>query len=274
MTQAAMTSETGTTQARLGVFDTHLHIIDPRFPLYANNGFLPSTFTVADYVTRTKGLGILGGAVVSGSFQRFDQDYLLAALAELGPGFVGVTQLPASVSDAEVLRLAAAGVRAVRFNLRRGGSETVEHLERLARRVHALAGWHTELYIDARDLPEIIGPLLTLPAVSIDHLGLTAAGLPHLLRIVERGAHVKATGFGRVDFDVPEAVRALMRVNPKALMFGTDLPSTRAPRPFLDSDVHLITQTLGADDAAAVLFDNAWQFYHPDAARDAQPASA
>ena len=269
-----MTGGTGTTPSTRRIFDAHLHIIDLRFPLHANDGFLPDPFTTRDYLARTAALGIVGGAVVSGSFQGFDQDYLLAAIGELGPGFVGVTQVTASVTDAEVYRLAAAGVRAVRFNLRRGGSETAEHLERLARRVHALAGWHAELYLDARDLPELVGLLLTLPAVSIDHLGLSAAGLPHLLRLVERGAHVKATGFGRVDFDVPEALRALMRVNPKALMFGTDLPSTRAPRPFLDHDIDLITQTLGTDDAAAVLFENAWQLYHPNAEAGPQPASA
>jgi len=31
------------------VFDAHLHIIDPRFPLVANQGFLPDPFAVADY---------------------------------------------------------------------------------------------------------------------------------------------------------------------------------------------------------------------------------
>jgi hypothetical protein len=70
-------------------FDAHFHVIDSRFPLYENDGFLPAEFTVAQYRARTAALGVVGGAVVSGSFQRFDQDYLLDALARLGPGFVG-----------------------------------------------------------------------------------------------------------------------------------------------------------------------------------------
>lgn len=61
-----------------------------------------------------------GGAVVSGSFQGFDQDYLVAALKELGPSYVGVTQLPFSVSAEEILRLHRGGVRAIRFNFKRG----------------------------------------------------------------------------------------------------------------------------------------------------------
>ncbi|TFI05303.1 2-pyrone-4,6-dicarboxylate hydrolase, partial [Kocuria rhizophila] len=73
------------------VFDSHLHIIDPAHPLVENRGYLPEPFTVADYRRRVSGLGIAGGAVVSGSFQGFDQGYLIEALRALGPGFVGVT---------------------------------------------------------------------------------------------------------------------------------------------------------------------------------------
>ncbi|WP_243688402.1 amidohydrolase family protein [Geotalea toluenoxydans] len=106
-------------------------------------------FTCEDYLARMKGYRLAGGAVVSGSFQAYDQSYLIDALKNLGPGFVGVTQLPASASDEELLRLNGAGVRAVRFNLKRGGSEDIRHLEKFARRVYDLARWHVELYVDA-----------------------------------------------------------------------------------------------------------------------------
>ena len=82
------------------VFDGHLHIIDPRFPLVPNKGYLPNPFTVENYLEKTKTLDIVGGAVVSGSFQAFDQSYLTAGLERLGPSFVGVTQLPATVTEA------------------------------------------------------------------------------------------------------------------------------------------------------------------------------
>lgn len=54
------------------LFDAHLHVIDPRFPLVANQGYLPPAFTVDDYRDRTAHLEVVGGAVVSGSFQAFD----------------------------------------------------------------------------------------------------------------------------------------------------------------------------------------------------------
>jgi hypothetical protein len=46
------------------IFDAHFHVIDPRFPLVPNQGFLPDPFTVADYRAR-----------------------LVDALEQLGPGF-------------------------------------------------------------------------------------------------------------------------------------------------------------------------------------------
>lgn len=243
------------------VFDAHLHIVDPRFPLIPNDGYLPPPFTVEDYRASVAGLGVVGGAVVSGSFQGFDQTYLPAALKSLGPTFVGVTQIPVDTPDAEIGRLDSLGVRAVRFNVRRGGSAAIEDADRLARRVHDLAGWHAEFYIDSRDLAPLHSTLSALPVVSVDHLGLSAAGLPDLLRLVECGVHVKATGFGRVDLDPADAMRRILGINPHALVFGTDLPSTRAPRPFDDSDLTMLSDVVGAEHLGDVLWRNAAALY-------------
>ena len=243
------------------VFDSHLHVIDPAYPLVENQGYLPKPFTVADYLGLTRDLGIEGGAVVSGSFQAYDQTYLVEALQLLGPSFVGVTQLPADVTDGQVLGLDAAGVRALRFNVRRGGSASLDDLEPLARRVHEVAGWHVELYVDGRALPDLHDRLAALPAVTVDHLGLHRDGLPHLLRLVERGVKVKASGFGRVDLDPAEAARAVVGVDPSALMFGSDLPSTRARRPFSDDDVDLLLEAVGEEHAERVLWGNAADLY-------------
>ena len=250
-----------TSLSALPLFDSHFHIIDRRFPLVANNGYLPDDLRCADYLAQTSAYNLRGGAVVSGSFQAFDQSYLLDALQSLGSGFVGVTQLPASTSDADILGLHNAGVRAVRFNLKRGGSEDIRHLDGLARRVYELAGWHVELYVDSAELEGLFTTLVALPAVSIDHLGLSHVGFGTLLKLAERGVRVKATGFGRVDFDIPGALKQLHAANPTCLMFGTDLPSTRAPRPYRDEDFLMVVDTLGETAAEAVLYQNAAEFY-------------
>ena len=246
---------------RFPLFDSHFHIIDRRFPLTPNNGYLPDDLICSDYRAQMAPYDLRGGAIVSGSFQAFDQSYLLDALRTLGPEFIGVTQLPSTVSDQEILDLDSAGVRAVRFNLKRGGSENVRHLDTMARRVYELAGWHVELYVDSRELEGLYNTLVSLPACSIDHLGLAKEGFGTLLRLAERGVRVKATGFGRVDFDVPIALKELHTANPQSLMFGSDLPSTRAPRPYADEDYLLVVETLGHEAARAVFYDNAERFY-------------
>ncbi len=249
---------------QIPLFDSHLHIIDPKFPLVANKGYIPNPFTVDDYKKRTNHYKICGGAVVSGSFQAFDQSYLISALKRLGSSFVGVTQLPNSVSDQEILELKSIGVRAVRFNLYRGGSEQIKFLPELASRIYELADWHTELYVDAQRLTQIGDMVETLPKVSIDHLGLSKEGFPQLLRLVSKGVHVKASGFSRVNFDVLSAVKQIYDVNPDALMFGTDLPSTRAPIPYQDSDFSLIFEALDTQGVKKVMSENASKFYRVD----------
>ncbi len=251
--------------AGLAVFDAHLHVIDPRFPLVENQGYIPPPFTADDYRTATAGLNVTGGAVVAGSFQLRGPgpltspagvrgpgplSWVFDALERFGPGFVGVIELDGGVSDEDVLALDAAGVRAVRFNLHRGGSLD----ESLARRVHESAGWHVEVYAGGRVLAALEDRLRALPRLVVDHLGLDEEALPVLRRL---GCMVKATGFGRVDLDVEATLRAL---DPDRLMFGTDLPGTRARRPFEPADLDLV-----AEIAPQALADNARAWYRPRA---------
>ncbi|MFK4305154.1 putative TIM-barrel fold metal-dependent hydrolase [Paenibacillus sp. RC254] len=164
------------------VFDAHLHIIDPRFPLVENQGFLTNAFTCQDYLNHVH------------------------------------DQLPHDTPDEEMIRLHGCGVRAIRFNVKRGGSEDISSLDYFARRVYELVGWHSELYIDSTSLTEIASTVATLPAVSIDHLGISKEGFNTLLSLVNKGVRVKATGFGRVELDVEQALRSIISVNPDALM--------------------------------------------------------
>ena len=92
-------------------------------------------------------------------------------------------------------------------------------------------------------LGEIKDIILELPQVSIDHLGLTKEGFEDLKDLVRNGVYVKATGFGRIEVDPLQTLKALMEINSNAIMFGTDLPSTRAKRPFEKSDIELIEKT-------------------------------
>lgn len=244
------------------IFDSHLHIISPSFPLVENNGFIPDYFSVDSYLSRMQAYDLQGGVIVSGSFQGYDQSYLMTALEKLGNSFVGVTQLPVTVTESELIKLNHAGVRGIRFNLRRGGSENIKHLETFAKRVFDVVGWHTELYVSAQAADEMKQILISLPAVSIDHLGLSYKSIDTLLFFAAHNIKIKATGFGRVDFDVGNTLKKIYSENPESLMFGTDLPSTRAQRPFRDADAKLIKQLFSEKESGKILYQNAMNFYH------------
>ncbi|MCB1109913.1 MAG: amidohydrolase family protein [Chlamydiia bacterium] len=245
------------------LFDAHFHIIDPAFPLQENQGYLPDPFLIEEYSQWRKLLGIKGGALVSGSFQGFDTSYMENALQKLGSGFVGVIQAPLTIADEEIMRLDALGVRAIRFNIKRGLETSLKDLEALSRRVYDLASWHVELYIDSTELSPWVPLLKTLPATSLDHLGLSQEGLPILLSLVSQGIKVKATGFGRVNFEVLPVLKQIYQENSEALLFGTDLPSTRAKRPFSPEDLQLIQENFSEEAIERILWKNSVAFYRP-----------
>ena len=243
------------------LFDSHCHIIDHRFPIVVNQGYTPPNFPLEDYLAMTKPLGVVAGAIVSGSFQANDQTYLMDVLPKLGAGWVGVTQIPKDHPDAEIVKLGKLGVRAVRFNVFRGRIDSVDDIVALANRAHAVAGWHSEIYTDAAALGPHVDRLSKLPQLSIDHLGMTEAGVPVLLDLVAAGCKVKASGFGRVKLDVPKTLEAVAKRNPNALVFGTDIPSTRAERPFQPSDIDLVERVLGPELAQKAFWDNPLALY-------------
>ena len=243
------------------LFDSHCHIIDHRFPVIANQGYTPPHFPLEDYLASAQPLGIVGGAVVSGSFQGFDQSYLVEALRRLGKGWVGVTQIPPDLPDAEIAWLGSQGVKALRFNMLRGSIDSVDNMVALATRGHAVAGWHAEIYADAATLKPHVDRLAKLPQIVLDHLGMTEAGLPVTLELASAGAKVKASGFGRVKLDVETALERIGARSPSALVFGTDLPSTRADRPFTASDIELVERVLGLELARKAFWDNPHALY-------------
>ena len=243
------------------IFDAHFHIIDFKYPIVENNGYMPPEFKVEDYKNRVKQYEVIGGAIVSGSFQAFDQNYLKDSLSQFGNSFFGVANIPITIDEKELNLLNKNNVVAVRFNLKRGGSETIDHLEYLSNKLFEEYGWHTELYLDSKHLIELEKTLKKLKHFSIDHLGLSKSGLKELYTWAEKGVKIKATGFGRIDFDPIEAMKKVNKINPEALMFGTDLPSTRADIPFSQLDIQKIVDNFNTDDQERIFYKNALVWY-------------
>lgn len=243
------------------LFDAHFHIINPSYPLVENNGYLPPNFTIEDYITATNQYNIEGGAIVSGSFQAFDQEYLIDSLKTMGSDFFGVANIPFNITDQELIRLNSTNIAAVRFNLKRSSFENIKHIEYLSNYLYEKYAWHIEFYLDSKDLNSLKPILQNIPLFSIDHLGLSKDGLKDLYYWVEKGMKIKATGFGRIDFNPIPVMKSIYQINPKALMFGTDMPSTRVKVPFTNRDVKLIEDNFSTDELDRIFYKNALEWY-------------
>ena len=140
------------------------------------------------------------------------------------------------------------GVRGLRFNhffrdgqLHYRGGVPLTEAEKLAPLMIEL-GWHLQLWIDVKDLPQTIPVLkrLGLPVV-IDHMGRTDAragtateGFQSLLRAVGEGwCWAKLSGAHRLSQNAPDYPdarpfhEALVKANPERLVWGGDWPHPR-----------------------------------------------
>ncbi len=240
----------------LEIFDAHFHIVEDYHRVVENQGYRPKTFRVSDYLSWFYGVRLVGGLFVAGSFHAHDHWGIVRTLRELGKGFYGVINADRNLTKGLVEELNAGGIRGVRFNVKRLGVGILSELERIALSVWEWAGWHVDLYIENRMLKPYLGLIGNLPAVCIDHMGLTLEGFDDLLLLVEKGVRVKVSGFGRLDFDPRWGLERILEVNADAAMFGTDLPSTRSPKPFSWRDLEAIK---GLADRR-VLVENALNF--------------
>ncbi|PMC33940.1 2-pyrone-4,6-dicarboxylate hydrolase [Bacillus sp. UMB0899] len=249
------------------IFDSHFHIIDPRFPLEENQGFVPDYYTVRDYVKEMKEMSIevVGGAIVSGSYQGYHQDYFTEAISKLGNNFVGITQLPFDTTDEAILKLNDVGIKGIRFNLYRGLSASPKEMKELSERVYNLCNWKTELYLNLQTIDKELDELIfSLPKVSIDHLGMHKCSIDRLKKIVNASIPIRLTGFGRVGYErdeISELITRLYSENPSSLMFGSDLPSTRANYRFSYNDMKLIQETVGREAQDRIFFQNGERWY-------------
>lgn len=243
------------------IFDSHFHIINPIYPVDENNGYLPSKFTVEDYRERTINYNIVGGAIVSASYQAFHQEYLIDELSKLGNNYFGVANIPLAIKAEELKRLQKVNVVAVRFNLKRSAFHNLKDIDRLSNHLYENYGWHAEFYVDSKDLKSLKTLLENIPKFSLDHLGLSKEGLSELYHWVEKGAKVKASGFGRINFKPIPVMKKIFEINPDSLMFGTDLPSTRAKSTFSARDINLIKDNFTEFEQHKIFFANASEWY-------------
>ena len=230
--------------------ETHAHVFGPadKFPYTPDRSYTPPDAPLEKYLAMLDTLGFARGVLVQGSAHGRDNAAMLDALARQPKRLRGVAVADKATPNDQLRRFDRLGIRGLRFNhfyrggkLHYGGGVTIDDAEAL---VGALAdlGWHVQLWLDVKDLPDIATRLKSWPVpVVIDHMGRTdahagtgAPGFQALLRLVGEGrCWVKLSGAHRLCDDWPDYAparpfhEALVKANPDRLVCGTDWPYPR-----------------------------------------------
>jgi len=229
-----------------GACDTHAHILGPaaRYAYSPARVYTPPDCLLPDYLKMLATLGVERAVLVQPSVYGTDNTVMLGAMKSAGNRFRGVAVVAENISDTELKKLDAAGVRGVRVNIvdvkdRKPGTLPMDALKELARHVAPL-GWHMEFLMHADEFPDLDRAFADFPVdIVLGHLGYMKtdkgpgnAGFQALLNLMKAGrAWVKLTGPSRITTtgglpyaDVMPYAHALLETNPERVIWGTDWP--------------------------------------------------
>lgn len=261
--------------------DTHIHIYGPwdKYPLAPTSAFSPPLALVDDYQAIQRRLGLKRVVVVQPSGYGTNNSCTMDAIKALGDGARGVVVVDRSVTDDELQRLTGQGARGIRFYMFPGGILTWEELEELAERVNEF-GWHVQLQMDGRELPDREETLHRLPGnLVIDHVGkfiepvqVDHPGFISLLRLIDRGnCWVKLSAPYETSKDGPPLYRdvgalakALVKAAPERMLWASNWPHPLAQDHRPDDAMLLDLLLDWAEDEATqkrILVDNPAELY-------------
>ncbi|WP_213309138.1 amidohydrolase family protein [Paraburkholderia sacchari] len=221
--------------------DAHAHVVSPdatTYPVVPDRSYTPVPCPAEAYLAMLDANGMERGVLVQISVYGTDNRYMLEVLRRNPARLRGVGVVAPDVTDHELAEMHDAGVRGLRLNVLYGGGIGLSAMEALAARIEDM-GWHLQLLLDARQLPELMPRLqkLTLPVV-VDHMGHMPVemgtqhpgfqALKHLL--AEHGWWTKLSGAFRISDEpapypnVTEWAQTLIEAAPDRLVWGSDWP--------------------------------------------------
>ncbi|MBT2335393.1 amidohydrolase family protein [Variovorax paradoxus] len=255
-----------------GACDAHMHVYDRRFALHGSPDAMVDKATAADYRLVQQRIGTQRTVVVQPRVHGTDNSVTLDAIRALGPACTrGVAVLRPDVTDAELERLHADGIRGIRFTLYTPAHAATDFsmVEPLAQRVHAL-GWHVQLHWNADQIAEHAALLARLPCTIVfDHLArlpLPDAKVHPAFDVVSRlckngrtwiklsGAYLDSKSGAEGGYaDTTGIAQAWVRQAPERVVWGSDWPHPTEPAASKPDD--------------AVLFDLLGQWVPDEAVR-------
>ena len=265
-----------------GTCDAHIHVIGPydRFPLHPDRSYTTPEAPMPEYREFMRVLGIDRVVVVQPGAHGCNNDLILDAIAQVGEAARGVAVVPPDVTDAELDRLHAGGVRGMRLVTPNRGGVGPQHAEFLAKRVARL-GMHLQFLLTGPQMVQDLAPMLaSLPVpVVIDSFGRTRPenGVDHpgfqaLLRLMEGGncwvkfnSVERRSRLGPPYADITPLAKAMIGARPDRIVWGTDWPHVMAFDHPIPNDADLLEwiMEMDIDDATrrAILIDNPVHLY-------------
>jgi predicted TIM-barrel fold metal-dependent hydrolase len=269
-----------------GACDAHCHVFGPatRFPYAADRSYTPPDAPVENLRKLHARLGLTRAVIVHASCHGTEMAVTLDAIASSGGAYRGVACVEESVTDAELGRLHAGGIRGIRFNFVKhlGGVPDLGVFHRLVSRIKPLK-WHVVLHFDADDIlaqRELLARI-DVPFI-IDHMGRVKAaeGLEQspfqsLLELFRENplAWVKVCGAERVSAgkrpfrDAVPFAQALVAVDSTRILWGTDWPHPNITKDMPnDGELVDLFGEICPDPAARarILVDNPSRLYWAD----------
>ncbi len=215
-----------------GTCDCHMHIVGPyaQYPLRETRNFTPPESTLDDYLATARTVGIDRMVIVQPSFFGKDNACTLDSAARMEGRARAVVVIDPDIADEDLQAMHDRGARGVRLQMVAAGGLSLDNIERVAARIQPF-GWHVQLYLDTRRLPDLAERLRRLPVdVVFDHMahvepdsGVDEEGFRILLDLVGGGrAWVKLSN--ALFPASAERARRLVAANPERMLWGTDWP--------------------------------------------------
>lgn len=224
-----------------GACDCALHVYNAKAPLAPTATSTPPVWANIDaYRAVQARLGLSRAVIVQPTAYGRDNRVTLEGVRHLGLTHArAVVVIDDTIPESELEALSAQGACGARFQMLPGGAIGWPSLERVAARIAPL-GWHLQLQMDGRQLPERIDMLRRLPCpLVIDHVGkfLVPVSPDHpgfcaLADLLETGscwlklsAAYEVSLSGPPDFaDIGALAKAAVKVAPERMVWGSNWP--------------------------------------------------
>jgi 2-pyrone-4,6-dicarboxylate lactonase len=236
-------TKTPTFKAPPGAVDTHTHIFGAaaQYPFSPNRPYTPPDAPLPMFRALHEKIGVERAVIVNATVHGFDNRVVTDAIAQSNGKYLGIANINAAMTDADLMALDKAGIRGCRFAFlkRLGGVGDMVAFKKLTERAAAI-GWHIDIYLEAGTIQEFTPILKALPTTYvIDHMGTISAAKGEddanfkallELQASDEKCWVKITGLERASagpapfHDAVPFAKRLIDNAPDRVIWGTDWP--------------------------------------------------